>query len=235
MNTVVPVDETCGTRMDVNGISRLGAKGTFVISRTNATISATFEWTSRSDVGNIPVELSDYVIQYFSRYYMEDTDEFSLPLFTEYRRQGQVFRAHPNYRKAIGPWYDWVLFRWRKEQRRGRRNRSNHAVDVSHMDQSTDLDEYDYAPARILGFVEINNEISCIVRPCIVTYTKSSVFSTQWELAFWDNKKTNPMISLVAVDSIVCHCLRIPQDGHHSTIFHEIWERKLWADEFHKC
>jgi hypothetical protein len=42
------------------------------------------------------------------------------------------------------------------------------------------------------------------------------------------------MICLVSVDAIVRHCLMIPQDAPNGIIFHEVWERKLWADEFHK-
>jgi hypothetical protein len=94
--------------------------------------------------------------------------------------------------------------------------------------------EYDYAPAKLMGFVEIENEIMCLVWPCSINYTKSSVFTTQWELAFWDRKKREPMICLVSVDAIVRHCLMIPRDGPESNVYHEVWERKLWADEFHK-
>jgi hypothetical protein len=166
---------------------------------------------------------------------MDDTDVLKIPFFTEYKRQGQIFRAHPNYRKTIGPWFDWVVFRWRREQRRCRRNRTEHAVDVAHMEPDQEAEEYDYAPAKLLGFVQVGNDISCIVRPCAVTYQKSSVFSTEWELEFWDRQKLNPMITLVTVDAIVRHCLMIPQDGPNSTIYHEVWERNLWADEFHKC
>jgi hypothetical protein len=217
-----------------DGISRLGSKGMFELKRRPNQIDVTFEWTSASNPGRISLELSDYVTQYFSRYHMEDTDIFQLSLFTEYQRQGEVFWAHPNYREAIGPWYDWAMFRWSKEQRLAKRNRSNHAVDVSHMDAGVANDEYDYAPAKLLGFVVVDNETMCIVCPCSINYTKSSVFTTQWELAFWDGRKNNPMICLVSVDAIVRHCLMIPQDAPNGIIFHEVWERKLWADEFHK-
>jgi hypothetical protein len=218
----------------VDGMSRCAAKGRFELHRAQGNINATFRWTSATDAGVIHPILRDYVIRYFSRYHMYNLDQLSLPFFTEYQRQGEVFRAHPNYRNAIGPWYDWVMFRWRRAARPSKRNRSQHVVDVSHMDQSAEKDEFDYAPAKVLGFVEWDNEISCIICPCKATYTKSSVFTTQWELEFWDAKKRNPMISMVSVDSIVRHCLMIPQDGPTGNIYHEVWERHLWADEFHK-
>jgi hypothetical protein len=235
MNTKAPTAVSVNRDDAEDGISRLGAKGEFVITRHENEFSATFEWTSRTDVGGIRTELSDYVLSYFTRYHMDDTDVLKIPFFTEYKRQGQIFRAHPNYRKTIGPWFDWVVFRWRREQRRCRRNRTEHAVDVAHMEPDQEAEEYDYAPAKLLGFVQVGNDISCIVRPCAVTYQKSSVFSTEWELEFWDRQKLNPMITLVTVDAIVRHCLMIPQDGPNSTIYHEVWERNLWADEFHKC
>jgi hypothetical protein len=218
----------------LDGISSQSSKGAFLLTRSNNRVEASFQWTSATFAGRIPEQLSDYVRHYFSRYYMDEIDSLEIPFFTEYRRQGQVFRAHPNYRDSIGAWNDWVMFCWRKEQRPRRRNRSNHAVDVSHCDRDKDLDEFDYSPGKLLGFLKVDNQISCVVRPCVVTYTKSSVFTTKWELAYWDQKKKkNPMISLVSVDAIVRHCLMIPQDGPQGDIFHEVWERKLWADEFH--
>jgi hypothetical protein len=101
------------------------------------------------------------------------------------------------------------MFRWNKEELQSQRNRSTHAVDVAHMDAGVADGEYDYAPAKPMGFVEIDNEIMRIVWPCSINYTKSSVFTTPWELAFWDHKKRNPMICLVSVEAIVRHCLMI--------------------------
>ena len=108
-------------------------------------------------------------------------------------------------------------------------------MDVSHHDDGSGTDDFDYSPAQVLSFVETGNSISCIVRPCSVAFKKSSVFTTQWELAFWDKEKINPMISLVSVDAIVRHCLMISADGTLGSVFHEVWEQKLWGDEFHKC
>ena len=193
-----------------------------------------FKWTSATDVGPLPDYVMKYIVQYFSKYHMVSTDEFTLGFFTEYKRNGQTFRAHHNYHHGgNSKWYDWVVFRWRKEQRAGRRNRSTHAVDVSYLDSDGVHEEHDYAPAKILGFVKLGDAISCIVRPCNVSYTKSSVFTTKWTLAFWDKRCCNPMICLVSVDAIVCHCLMIPAHGENSVDYHEVYERSRWADEFH--
>jgi hypothetical protein len=68
---------------------------------------------------------------------------------------------------------------WCKEQRRGHHNWTAHAVDIAHMKMDSECEEYDDASTKLLGFVQIGNDISCIVRPCVVTYQKSGVFTTQ--------------------------------------------------------
>ena len=228
-------DTTVDANASFHGVSHLGAKGQFVLTRSGTTIDVTFAWTSATDVGPLPDYIIEYIVQYFPRYCMVDRDLFVLPFYTEYKRHGHTFRAHPKYQAGKqSPWYDWAMFRWRKEQRAGRRNRSTYAVDVAYMDGDVDQDMYDYAPAKILGFVKVGNALSCIVRPCGISYTKSSVFSTKWSLAFWDRGGKNPMINVVSVDSIVRHCLMIPIEGEDSVAFHEIYERERWANEFHE-
>jgi hypothetical protein len=51
------------------------------------------------------------------------------------------------------------------EQRAGQRNRSVHTVDVAHMDGKAGHLQYDYTPAKILGFVKVGDDILCIVNP----------------------------------------------------------------------
>ena len=52
----------------------------------------------------------DDVVGYLA-YLQEDIFESKLLIFTEHHRNGQIFRAHPNYRQ-LGPWNDWVLVNW---------------------------------------------------------------------------------------------------------------------------
>lgn len=235
MHPASPPDTLPDADTSFQGISHLGAKGQFVFTRVPNSIQVIFAWTSATDVGPLPDYIIEYIVQYFPRYCMVDLDRFVLPFYTEYQRHGHTFRAHPNYRAGQqSPWYDWAMFRWRKEQRSCRRNRSSYAVDVAYMDNEVNEDQYDYAPAKILGFVKVGSALSCIVRPCNITYTKSSVFSTQWSLAFWDRAGKNAMINLVSVDAIVRHCLMIPVDGVDSILYHEVYERERWANEFHE-
>ena len=46
-----------------------------------------------------------------------NTEEcIDLSYFSEYKRNNELFRAHPNY-KQEGEWYDWVMIRWEPDQR----------------------------------------------------------------------------------------------------------------------
>ena len=50
------------------------------------------------------------VIEYLI-HLQEDRFLFPLSIFTEHHREGQIFRAHPNFRQ-LGHWNDWVLVDW---------------------------------------------------------------------------------------------------------------------------
>jgi hypothetical protein len=43
--------------------------------------------------------------------------EFSIPCFTEYKIEGQIYRAHPSYRDT-GPWHDWVMVEYYDSEKR---------------------------------------------------------------------------------------------------------------------
>lgn len=47
-----------------------------------------------------------YDLQGYVAHWMEE-----VPLYTEHKRNGHIFRSHPNYR-GEGPWRDWALFDW---------------------------------------------------------------------------------------------------------------------------
>ncbi len=102
------------------------------------------------------------------------------------------------------------------------------------MDSDVNEELYDYAPAKIMGFVKVGNALSCIVRPCSITHSKSNVFLIKWSLAFWDRGCCNLMINLVSVDAILQHCLMIPVQGENSVVYHEMHQRDRWAYKFHK-
>ena len=157
-------------------------------------------------------------------------------LFTEYTRGGHIFRANPNYRQN-GPWYDWAMFRWSKEGTRSK-NRSIEDSCVHYGDDNVIKDDFTYAPGLILGFLQENDinlsdidNTRVIVLCCDSIYSKSSVFSTHWKILYNDKACTKPMIRLVSPESIVRHCLMIPENNDWNG-YHEIWTRERWAGEF---
>ena len=79
MKTKVPGFESKVDSGVQNGLSRLASKGIFELQRHPDRIDVNFGWTSESDPGRIPREISDYITLYFSRYHMLDSDTLQLP------------------------------------------------------------------------------------------------------------------------------------------------------------
>jgi hypothetical protein len=167
--------------------------------------------------------------------------QVSVNFYSEYKRNEQLFRCHPNYRSE-GPWHDWVMVRW-LEQRPTKAQpdlRSNPSV--THGDDVV-ANRYCYTPCKIIGmFFHVpgsglgkEDEYFAVVWPCNYKFKKSSVFTTRWELNFHDNRKKHPAFELINCSSIVRHCCMIPESvtmEEKSTVYHELWPRELWADEF---
>ena len=160
-------------------------------------------------------------------------------LGTEYNREGTIFRAHANYRHT-GPWYDWVMLRWAREDNR------HYAQPIScqagYGDDETMAGEHLYAPGQILGFVQTpdSDGVKAVVSTCEFSHDRGSVFSSKWKPSYvyhtgnrTGSRKT-PNISLVDVNAIVRHCLMVPHDLSQSS-YHEIWCRELWGNEFNDC
>ena len=155
---------------------------------------------------------------------------------TEYVREKTIFRGDANYRQQ-GPWYDWVMLRWERE------NNQRHAEDLDCQAAYGDDDDvatsHLYAPGKILGFVSTSSmdpNVMVVVATCNFSYSRGSVFSTNWQQSYVyhaNNCKTLN-IELVDTNAIVRHCLMVPNDDNESS-YHEIWSRELWGDQFNDC
>jgi hypothetical protein len=89
-----------------------------------------------------------------------------------------------------------------------------------------------YAPGKILGFIDnLEGGCSAIVLCCEYVHKRSGVFSTYWKLEFLDKANKRPYIQLIDTESIVRHCLMIPENDENCG-FHEIWDKERWAEEF---
>ena len=101
---------TTGTRMEVYwlgeeepymGIVDKNAKKS---GKTDADLDRALVGYS-SDLVEFLLELQDMMEE------VVDDEAFVLPIYTEHKRNGEIFRGHPNYRKD-GHWRDWALIDW---------------------------------------------------------------------------------------------------------------------------
>lgn len=201
-------------------------KGTLLITTPPDRTCNEVTWHTKSDKHiELDLQLLRFLRTHVRNAWMADKAEYSLPFFTEYNRAGTVFRCHPSYRD-LGPWFDWVMVRWDPSV--------GHQVpcgaDPGYQDDDANL--YVHAPAKILMFVEKDGSYYAVIHGCGLHHTKSSVFSTEWELEGAVGEMSAPPYHIVSVDAIVRHCLMVPEHDGVSPVHHEVWERERWANEF---
>jgi hypothetical protein len=160
-----------------------------------------------------------------------------LQITSEYKRGNETFRAHRNY-QGRGPWYDLVMFRWKKSTLVTCRPECC----VEYLDNPMVTQAHDYAPRQIVTFVvcPVPNEatepaqILAVAKTCGFLHKKGSIVSTIWQQEFDDSLHSKPSLVLVNVDCIVRHCLMLPMNQEQSC-YQEMWHRERWADESFEC
>ena len=223
-----------------SGKSIRSSHGILTLTRGGrGTMNYVFEWSNTTPISkNFPSEVLKFIANSFYSEFHNQTychDTMNLKLFTDYRRDGIIFRAHPNYKKN-GSWNDWAMFRYAKSDRDLATNKSyrerSHADEVYFGDNPETESEYHYAPGKLCAFVEMPDEtIKAVVLCCSFEHVRSGVFSTYWKIEYVNNAKTVPYYALLDVDAIVRHVLMIPENNLEHA-FHEIWDRDRWANEF---
>jgi hypothetical protein len=223
---------------DYIGVSPQSAKGMFNIYLENGLIQTILHKTTPTlRVDQVAL---NHVMWHFSALPPEGPDILDLNgdechnqifMFTEYIRNGEIFRAHGNYRDN-GAWHDWVMLRWEPDN-----NHIHDPIDecqVHYGDDTNHPDQYAYAPGKILAFIKVDEEISAVVNVCQYKHKKSSVFTTSWHLEMGNNRDGPPVpaIHMVDVNSIVRHCLMLPENLEH-TKFQEVWSCERWGAQFH--
>lgn len=174
----------------------------------------------------------------------EGIDQVEVRFYSEYKRHDTIFRCNPSFR-AEGEWYDWVIVRWESDDP-SIEQPNPESVPINHGDHVRG-NRYCYTPCKIIGFFyrvessipEVDDEFYTVVWPCKYDILESSiVFSVKWKLDFTRGPKGHvPNLHLINCDSIVRHCLIIPEniDGElnmeNNTVY-EIWPTELWADQF---
>jgi hypothetical protein len=75
-------------------------------------------------------------------------------------------------------------------------------------------------------FVQVPGKtLQAVVLCCALKYVRPGVIATHWKVEYQDARRTKPYVLLMDVDTIVCHCLMIPEndEGHG---YHEVWEKE---------
>ena len=158
-------------------------------------------------------------------------------LYSEYVRDGVLFRGHPDYR-GNGGWNDWVMLQYERTPRDNKQNKND--ARNARLAFGNDVENYDdfyYCPAKIFGFMNENGTIKAFVKVLDESSCKSlSVLSVSWQ-----NTRGNYIV--VPVDAFVGHCLIVPRNEHRDANFMkgdrwgkdwiQILHPDLWADKFH--
>jgi hypothetical protein len=160
--------------------------------------------------------LKDQFFQNHSTEHIDDSgvvnSELNLRCFTEYQRNGIIYRCHPKYR-GDRPYYDWCYVDWQT-------------------DDSTILSLL----GRIHLFIETpEGEIKAVVQSVDMNSRKQyTVLGTKWTMEHTaPNDNLQPLFHLVEVDCLGDHAMVIPFNVRGNKFIH-IQDRSEWADNFHK-
>jgi hypothetical protein len=141
--------------------------------------------------------------------------------FTEYERNGFVYRAHPKYR-GESAYYDWAYVKW-----------------VIGTHPVTNADICQPYPARILGFFqhpdgEVKAVVHSVKEPPRNKPVGHGVFGHYWQLEFQGTENAKrPLLHIVSVDSLLEHVCMIPYSDMHPFVWIHIWHPRTWSDCFH--
>jgi hypothetical protein len=221
---------TMSTCNSIKGVIKNSTKGFVHIIQERASkrnkepgICTSIEW-NRSRKSQILAEIlsQKYVLgflidQYFQEYKQAVVGEtgirshsFTLRCFTEYQRNGIVYRCHPKYR-GDRPYYDWCYVNW---------------------------DDGNGTVLQLIGrihlFIETPlGELQAVVQSVDQTTKKDyGVFGTYWFLEHTGpNNNLKPMFHLVDVDSLGDHAMMIPHNDVGTKFIH-IHDQSEWAEYF---
>ena len=185
------------------------------------------------------MKLSHAALAYITDSYITEinpdvTGDVTFDYYSEIRKDGNIYRAHSNYRQN-GPWMDWVMIRWDHDENVPWSISEAKECSIHYGDSCDNPDDFLYSPAKILCFTSPESKtIHAIIECCDFKFKRGSIISTEWKKAFiyhGQNHKT-PYICFVDAEAIVRHCLVVPDTKDGTDIYHEVWNRDLWGAEF---
>jgi hypothetical protein len=188
---------TASSTTSISNTSALkqGTKGVLILFQTNGfdRINAHIQWKSTTFKLMLLPHFDDIVSLLIHTYWAKHATnlpggnkELKLPIFTEYNRDGTVFRAHNNYRSK-GPWHDWCWIEW---------------------DTTPGI-------AKVLIFVEPpEGGLSAIVFPCDPTRKRwHSVLCDRWTMEMKPRTK-RPWLQIITTDGLERHALMLPYNAN---------------------
>ena len=198
-------------------------------ARTGPTnVRCSFDWKRAKHSGLVPLHqvhvIRTLILTLFQMHANppgngEDNAVLDIPFYTEYERNGFVYRAHPDYR-GEGPYYDWANIKW-------------HVAD----DPVTGLPIHQSFIARILGFIKHpNGEFHAIIHSVLETrngLVEHGVFGHYWHLEFEGTDASHrPILQLVHVDCLLEHVCMIPYCDNDSYMWVNLWHPSEWPGCF---
>jgi hypothetical protein len=172
------------------------------------------------------IEVHPVVVKFVRENYFQGSAPYPAVLgFTEYKRDGKTYRAHPNY-QSVGEWYDFAMILWQTK-----------TVASPNLVSSEEFDPYDspygpeYVPAKILAFLQIIEPSTTDARSVAIVHSCADRDSCdvladtrllqQWTLEYGNSKKgvikekpvmyREPTLYEVSVDSIEDRILAIEE------------------------
>jgi Plavaka transposase len=204
------------------------SKGYYALSQelSSNEIMVDLHWDRAKYAGLTPLYhdsiIAHFIMQLFEDYSTIDQHgdrHLEIPYFTEYERNGFVYRAHPNYR-GNGPYYDWVKVNWE--------------VDT---DITTDDVTYSSVIGRILGFfTHPDGETNAIIHSVKEESTgldEFGVFGHFWQLECEGPVTTpKPILHFVHVDCLLEHVCMLPYTENDEYMWVHMWHPSLWPSCF---
>jgi len=167
-------------------------------------------WITRSrNIASLDKLLTDHLANYLEIEQQAREDNVftvTFDVFTEHKRNGTTFRAHPNF-KGDGPWNDWVYVHW---------------------------EGHGKLPAQIQIFFKVRypngrENIECVVHSTRASGTRHSVLTRFYEMEFTADGL--PDYQTVGVDSLGHHTCMFPR-SEEKRVWFELLPLDVWPAKF---
>ena len=204
------------------------SKATYRFQMADGNVMADLVWKRDKHTGLEPIHQAHIIRLLITEVYATHVSLFEaddpktaldIPFFTEYERNGFVYRAHPDYR-GEGAYYDWAKVQW----------------EVGN-DPITDEPIYKPYIARILGFIQQESgEIQAIIHS-VKEERKGlcghGAFGHYWHLEVEGTDACHrPILRLVSVDTLLEHVCMIPYKETDTFMWVHLWNPSEWPGCF---